>query len=1376
MIRVSRRWLVTLLLLAAAVASCPTGWGAGPRWVTGPPWFYHTGYPVAWYTDAPQYFTDPGDLSPYVTHAQADALVAAAAGVWTIPTSRLVLTEGGLLNEHVSSANVSMSANGPVFPADVQMSNWRNKQIAVIYDADGSVTDLLLGLGASDPANCLHAGVTESVDGMPQGNQTITHALLILNGRCTGAAPERQLELQFQLMRAFGRVLGLSWSQTNDNVFTGSPQPTYNQALNWPIMHPIDIVCGPYTYQCLPNPFTLRADDIAALDTVYYISQGYVPAGKQATLMQGNSVEGQVVFPNGQGMQGVNVTVQREEAFWDTPEAWQSVSGVSGFMYRRQGATPARWTDTSAAGSFGVLDPAREGYYLLQRVPIPDGQPWQNLVVSTEPINPLYVGPYAVGPYTGSQVAESGTTISQKIWVLANYSDTEVDFGPAGATPTCTAVGDGMETAPVSVVATGWWSGSLCGYGHAAWSSFAVKANRSFTVEVTARDEQGDATTGKALPTMGLWNTADATGTLPTVAKAATALNALTVGLTNLTVASATQDRRLRMSIADQRGDGRPDFAYTARVLYADAVSPAVVGAAGATVTITGVGFRAGNLVLVNGGRATVTSVTPNTIVARVPASFGVGAYSGFAADVTVKDTASGGTSVMSAALYYQPGSNTLQMVSAPSGMVTLNVAAAVVFAVKLLAPDGVSLVAGRPVTFSAVGGGVVWGACATATCTVMTDAQGLAQTTVMPTAVGAVSVTATATADAVTTSFNAAAASLTEVSAPVGGVTVGTTAGTAFAVRVLAADGVTAMAGVPVQFAVASGSATLGACGAGTCTVRSDANGLASTTATPTVAGNVRLSATVVGATPVTAAFTGVNEMVRLVSAPVGTQTVGVQTAVSFAVKVLRGDGLTPVANEAVVFAVGGGVVRLGACGAATCTVQTDANGMAQTTVTPMSAGSMTVTATATGSGGAVSATFLAGMPTMHLVSAPIGTVTTGTAWVFAVKVLAGDGVSPMSGVAVGVSVTGGAVRFGACATVPCLLVTDGNGVGSTSVTPTGSGTITLTAVGLAGTVTATFTAEPETIRFVTAPAGMIALGQVASTPMSVQVLAGDGVTPVAGETVLLAGSAGVSLGVCGGSAICSVATDASGIVLTTVLATVAGTVTLTATVSAGSVSVSLTAASRTVVPVRATEYVAAGATVNWRPVVMLTDTAGSATGVAVNWTGLPGLLFGAGSSVAGPQGSATESAVVGPLAAWTGTSGMACAWGGTVCAGISAVGVGPGQLQVSPRSGAVQAVGAADTLGPVVLEVTDGAGHGVAGAVVSVYQTVSAWQGSCPETGRCPTAAVDSSGVTTAVSDVDGMVTVLPAQMPGEPEMTQIAAVVGTTGFSTVTLGKHP
>ena len=169
-----------------------------------------------------------------------------------------------MLAEHVSGANAYLSSNGPVFPADVQSSNYAAMQIAVIYDSDGSVTDMLLGGGASAPAECRQNGVTESVDSIvPAG--FIQHAILVLNGRCTGPAPEQQLQMQYQLERAFGRVLGWAGRRPTTTCLRRAPQPTDVQAQHWPIMHPIDIVCGAYTYQCLPQPFTLRDDDVAAI-------------------------------------------------------------------------------------------------------------------------------------------------------------------------------------------------------------------------------------------------------------------------------------------------------------------------------------------------------------------------------------------------------------------------------------------------------------------------------------------------------------------------------------------------------------------------------------------------------------------------------------------------------------------------------------------------------------------------------------------------------------------------------------------------------------------------------------------------------------------------------------------------------------------------------------------------------------------------------------------------------------------------------------------------------------------------------------------------------------------------------------------------------
>ncbi|GGA68530.1 hypothetical protein GCM10011507_20060 [Edaphobacter acidisoli] len=741
---------ISLLVIA------PSLFAGGPRWATGYPYFTTEGQPIVWYTNQPQYFTDPGDLSIYVNHAAADALVAAAANVWNVSTSSLVLSQGGVLDEHVSGANVYPSISGLVFPSDVQSTNYQSKQIAIIYDYDGSVTDLLLGSGASDPSSCRQNAVTNSVDLIsPTGY--IQHAIIVLNGRCTGPAPEQQLQMQYQLMRAFGRVLGLAWSQTNDNVFTYSPQPTYNQAMNWPVMHPIDIICGPYTYQCMPQPFTLRADDISALDELYFISQSQAPPGKTDTLLNANQVYGLVTFPTGQGMRGVNVLARRWEWFTATSseEDWYTISSVSGSLYKRRYATSVTGTDNSAEGSMGTTYNYYEGYYDLARIPMLPGG-WQNVIIETEPINPLYTGQYAVGPYTDNTVVPSGSNAPSIDEVLPSYRESGFWISTANSASTCNPGNDGIETAPVPSGATGWWTGLICQDGHTSWSTFSIKANRTFTVEVAAQDEQGFATSQKAMPVIGLWNVSDPTGTLPTFASQTEPFNSPAIGVTSLT-AQTTQAAPLRMAIADERGDGRPDYNYQARILYADSISPAQVGAAGGVVTITGTGFRPGNTVTINCVAATVSNWTANTITATAPPLSALGGGTALVADVAVNDLVTGGTTIMSQALTYGAPQPSLVLVSAPLGTVISGVAATTPFSVRAVASDGVTPIPGESITFSASIGSIAFGACGASTCTVSTDASGTASTTVTPLTAGPITLSASGAPGTITASFVAA-------------------------------------------------------------------------------------------------------------------------------------------------------------------------------------------------------------------------------------------------------------------------------------------------------------------------------------------------------------------------------------------------------------------------------------------------------------------------------------------------------------------------------------------------------------------------------------------------------------------------------------------
>jgi len=1266
--------LVVAIFLLAATATASAG---GPRWVSGPPYFTNWHVNISWYTNHPAYFTDPGDLSPSVNHAAADVMVAKAASVWNVQTASLVLAQGGTLDEHLSGANVYASANGPVFPADVQTTNYAAKQIAVIYDSDGSITDMLLGSGASDPSGCLQGGVTESVDSITREAQ-IQHAILILNGRCTGPEAEKQTQMQYQLMRAFGRILGLAWSQTNDNVFTGSPAPTHMQAMNWPIMHPIDIICGPYSYQCLPEPFTLRADDISALEQLYFIQDGGAAPGKLPSWSNAGSAYGRMTFPNGQGMEGVNVVVRRVAPFWQFPEEWQTASLVTGNSFRGQTPTSITSPGNSPTSSMGFPYVESEGYWRIVSIPVPQDQGTTNIVISTEPINPLYTGPYAIGPVTGNTMSPSGSAQEVLSYWIVNGRQNGEDFTPVDAASTCSTPADGSEDAPAAVSQGGWWTGTICGYGHSAWSLLPVKANRTFTLEVTALDEKGYVSMTKAMPILGVWNSTDVTGTLPTVASAATAFNSLSVGMTTLNVQSSTS-ASFRIDIQDQRGAGRPDFAYQARALYADTVTPSNISAGGGDVTITGMGFRRGNVVLVNGTAAIVTSWSPTRIVATLPSLRTLGLSEATVTTITVQDISTGGSSVMTDVVSYASPVEVLQLVSSPAGTVATEAVASTTFSVRAIAPDGYTSIVGEAISFVAAGAGAKLNQCPSSPCIVLTNASGIASVSVRPTASGVVMLTATGRSGTASTSFTAMAEGdvLHLLSAPSGIATVGSAAVTPLRLQLLLSDAVTPHSGSGITLTLLSGAAQFSGCQSVPCTLISDAAGMALTTVTPTSSGAILVQFSF-GSSSVTASFSAAPKSMRLTSAPNGTQTIGAPIPAAFAVKVVGGDGITPVSGEAVVFTASGAAITFSACGGAVCTLTTDAQGIAQ---------------------------------------------------------------SP--------------------------------------VTAAGAGPVTLSAVGSAGTATAAFTAVLPSggLQTVSAQKGSLYLGDRLPDAFTVRLTMTDGITPISGRPVTFQASAGAEIfGACN-APVCIVLTDTAGLASTSVSVTEAGEIGLLATAGAGSATAAFTVATRVrlLTVVRPVQYIAEGARVTWTPRVTLADNSASTSNLPVSWTGAPGLSLSASSSMTGAAGAALGSATAGPLADGDRAQGDACAWV-NVCSPLVAQGVGAHEWRLAVVSGTGQSVSRGETLAAVVLRVVNADGDPVAGVLVQIDQIVSEWEAACPDAGRCPIASTITSTKTSGVSDMDGLLSVLPTQVAGVPAVTRIAIVAGMVGFATLSLETHP
>ncbi len=70
----------------------------------------------------------------------------------------------------------------------------------------------------------------------------IVHALVVVNGLCATTAGQIAT-VQYQLVRAFGRVLGLDWSQANEEMFLNDAVTT-GGLTGWPVMHPVERLCN----------------------------------------------------------------------------------------------------------------------------------------------------------------------------------------------------------------------------------------------------------------------------------------------------------------------------------------------------------------------------------------------------------------------------------------------------------------------------------------------------------------------------------------------------------------------------------------------------------------------------------------------------------------------------------------------------------------------------------------------------------------------------------------------------------------------------------------------------------------------------------------------------------------------------------------------------------------------------------------------------------------------------------------------------------------------------------------------------------------------------------------------------------------------------
>ena len=360
MIRVVR----TASRLAAAGAILALG--AGVAHAGGAFLVNGDGEPLVWDTSQPIVFNiDQGPLGQ-LTPAAAQALAEDAFAIWGQATgaSSVSFQRGVDLPCDLDAVTVGDSNGGSCGPDNLQIVGDGDDGLSpVIFDADGSLVDLLLGIGAGNDI----LGFASIISGTFQP-PVIVEAEIVLNGRWFDgvANPESVSQDAFQavFVHENGHWLNLDHSQVNVQFWLDGDGPNDDFL---PTMFPSS---GDDDSRLL----TLAADDVATLIDLY-------PAAGVSQLF--GRIQGEILAPaaGGTPFQGANVILRGVSQPFI--EAYSSLSGsryvpdVPPTVTRAEFGGPVSET---LHGAFSFLVPP--GTYTLE----------------VEEIDPVFVDGSGVGP------------------------------------------------------------------------------------------------------------------------------------------------------------------------------------------------------------------------------------------------------------------------------------------------------------------------------------------------------------------------------------------------------------------------------------------------------------------------------------------------------------------------------------------------------------------------------------------------------------------------------------------------------------------------------------------------------------------------------------------------------------------------------------------------------------------------------------------------------------------------------------------------------------------------------------------------------------------------------------------------------------------
>ncbi len=308
--------------------------------------------------------------------------------------------------------------------------------------------------------------------------------------------------------------------------------------------------------------------------------------------------------------------------------------------------------------------------------------------------------------------------------------------------------------------------------------------------------------------------------------------------------------------------------------------------------------------------------------------------------------------------------------------------------------------------------------------------------------------------------------------------------------------------------------------------------------------------------------------------------------------------------------------------------------------------------------------------------------------------------------------------------------------------------------------------------------------VGTQAANPMTVRVLAADGVTPVSGATIGWSASGGLQLSACGGASSCSASSDQNGIAATLLTPAAIGVSTITATLAPGvyssspSVNVSLNATQSASDIGVLTPYlwIAQGATVGVPLTARVLSNGAPQSNATVNYTVVSGTgTLSAASAKTSSTGYATVTLTATQISALVQVT--ACVSPANApCQTYYANPVPLAQQKLQPVSGSGQ-ISTGQAFQPVTVRVTDSSSppNVVLGANVSFLTTVlrpggSSSSGGGGETnpGNPAMPVILAVSQSSAITDMNGLASMVPsAGTFSAPLEVDVGVTAGTGGW---------